>query len=124
MVPGVIPEPFRKPITAFHKEDYFSVLPFEKRPIQLLGDASHGEWVGFKWEVANGRKDDVGMLAWGPREVPTFQRHNNCVLGEELYGGERLGWVALGTECTVVPDNTNKSNEAVEAPYKQGGPDV
>ena len=118
MVPGVIPQPFRKPITAFYEEDYFSVLPFEKRPIQLLGDASHGEWVGFKWEVTNGREDDVGMLAWGPGEVPTFQRHNNGVFGEELYGGQRLGWVSLATECTVVPYNTNKANEAVEAPYK------
>jgi hypothetical protein len=120
----VVPEPFCESVATFHQKDHITLLLLSLCPVNLVGNAGDGEWVGFEWEVANGGENDIGMLAWGPREVTALERHENGIFREELNGGKRLRWVALATECTVVPDNTSESDEAVEAPNKEGRPDV
>jgi hypothetical protein len=65
----MVPEPFCESIATFHQKDHISVLLVALCPVDLVGNAGDGEWVGFEWEVANGRKDDIGMLAWGPTSV-------------------------------------------------------
>ena len=75
----VVPEPFCEPIAAFHQKDHISALPVVLCPVNLVGDASDGEWVGFEWEVANGGEYDISMLAWGPREVAPIERHENRI---------------------------------------------
>lgn len=86
----VVHEPFCESIAAFHQINHISVLPGALCHVNLVGNAGDGEWVGFEREVANRGENDIGMLAWGPREVAPFERHENRIFRQELDSGERL----------------------------------